>query len=306
MITTLLIYKILQLLCFMALGFVLAKSGVVKPTDSTVLSKVSLYLLMPSAILNAFDFHGGKEVRNGLYLACAAAILIHFILILLDLVYKKTISSGAAERASVMYSNAGNLVIPIVSFVLGEEWVVYSTAFLSVQLLFLWSHGIRLFSKNEPFRLKKVLLNVNVIAIAVGVLMMLFQIRLPSFVKDITSSLGGMLGTVGMLIAGMLAASMDFKKLFGDKRIYRTALFRLVVYPAIILGVLKLLSLLPVKGAEKILLISFLASATPSAATVVQFAILKDEDVTFATAVNILTTVACVITLPLFVALYGA
>ena len=77
-----------------------------------------------------------------------------------------------------MYSNAGNLIIPIVSFVLGEEWVVFSTAFLTVQLFFLWSHGVRLFSSDESFRIKKVVCNVNIIAIILGIIMMLANISL--------------------------------------------------------------------------------------------------------------------------------
>ena len=40
----------------------------------------------------------------------------------------------AVEKASMIYSNAGNLIIPIVTAVLGKEWVIYSSAFLSVQL----------------------------------------------------------------------------------------------------------------------------------------------------------------------------
>ncbi len=203
-----------------------------------------------------------------------------------------------------MYSNAGNLIIPIVSFVLGNEWIVFSTAFLSVQLLFLWSHGIRLFSSNEKFDIKKVLFNVNIIAIAIGLVIMLFGWRLPTFVKDITFSFGDMLGTVGMLIAGILAANIDFKKILTDKRMYRVIFVRMVVCPVIILCVLKLLSLIPVIDGEKILLISFLASITPAAATVMQFAQINNNDAEYATAINIFTTIVCVLTMQLFVMLF--
>ena len=45
------------------------------------------------------------------------------------------------EKASVYYSNAGNLIMPIVTFVLGQEWMLYGCVFMSVQLVFVWSHG---------------------------------------------------------------------------------------------------------------------------------------------------------------------
>lgn len=305
MITNLLIYKILQLFCFMIIGFVISKLKLVRQSDSTVLSRISLYLLMPAAILNAFDFEQSETVRNGLLLAFLAAIAVHIVLYLLDMVYRKFICKHPVERASVMYSNAGNLIIPIVSFVLGDEWVVFSTAFLSVQLFFLFSHGIRLFSTKERINLKKVFLNVNMIVIEIGIIIMLFGWRLPTFVKELTSPLGNVLGAVGMLIAGILAAEIDFKKILKDKRLYRVTLIRTVIYPAIALLVLKLLSLLPFTNSENILLITFLATITPSAAAVMQFAQLNDCDAEYATAINIFTTIVCIVTMPLFVMLYN-
>lgn len=306
MITKLLIYKILQLFLIMIIGFVITKCKIVRPGDSLVLSKISLFLLMPSAILNAFDFERSDALMRGLLFAFGAAITVHAVLYLLDLLYRKCISTSPVERASVMYPNAGNLIIPIVSFVLGDEWVVYSTAFLTVQLVFLWSHGVRLFSANEKFNVKKVLLNVNIIAIAIGLALMLIGVRLPVFVRDVTSTFGSMLGPVGMLIAGILATNIDFKAMLANKKIYRVIAARMLVCPLIILGVLKLLALIPIADADKILLISFLASITPAATTVLQFAQIHDQDAEYATAINIFTTVVCVLTMPLFVMLFQA
>ncbi len=306
MISYLLLYKILQLFIVLVLGFLLVKFKVIRKSDGTVLSKISLYMLMPAAIINSFDVELTPELAKGIGLAYIAAIIIHIVLLGIDAIYKRAAHGTSAERASVMYSNAANLIIPIVSFVLGEEWVIYSCAFMSVQLVFLWSHGIRMFSENEKFNIKKILLNVNIIAIAVGVVFMLCGIRLPVFVKDITSSLGGMLGNVGMLIAGILAAQVDFKKMIKNKRLYLVLAMRMIVCPAVVLVILKIIgSFAGIANAENILLVSFLAAMTPAAATVMQFAQLSGRDADFAVAVNIATTVVCIATMPAFVAIYS-
>ena len=304
MIAYLLSYKILQLFVMMVIGFALTRLKIVKPNDTTALSKISLYLLMPSAIINAFDFERSEGLLQSLAFSFLAAVIVHIILFIADLGYRRFIDDSPVERASVMYSNAGNLIIPIVSFVLGEEWVIYSTAFLTVQLLFLWSHGAHLFSSGERFNVKKVLLNVNVIAIEIGIVMMLAGVRLPSFIKDITSSFGSMLGPVAMLIAGMLAATIDFKKVLSDTRIYRVIAARMVVCPLIALGTLKLFALIGFADAKNILLITFLAAITPAASTVMQLAKINERDAEYATAINILTTIVCIVTMPLFVMLY--
>ena len=305
MISALLTYKICQFFLIMILGFVIAKLKIIKSSDSDILSKISLYLLMPSAILNAFDFEISDKIVWGLVLAFAAAIIMHIVFFILDKFYFKFISNNPNERAAVMYSNAGNLIIPIVIFVLGEEWVIYSTAYLSVQLLFLWTHGIRIFFSDTKFNIKKILLNVNIISIFLGICILIIGLRLPAFVKDITSSLGGMLGPIGMLIAGILAAKIDFKKVLKNKRLYLTVIIRLIIYPLITLIVVKLLSNIPIVNGDKILLISFLASITPSASTVIQFAQLKGEDTDFAVAINVFSTILCIVTMPLMVYLYN-
>jgi predicted permease len=60
-----------------------------------------------------------------------------------------------------------------------------------------------------------------------------------------------------------------------------------------------------VVNGENILLISFLASITPSAATVMQLAKIYEKDADFAAAINIVTTIVCIVTMPLFVAIYN-
>ena len=65
------------------------------------------------------------------------------------------------------------------------------------------------------------------------------------------------------------------------------------------------MSFIPAVNSHNILLISFLASITPSAATVMQFAQIHGKDPDYAASINIVTTLMCVATMPLFVALYN-
>ena len=65
------------------------------------------------------------------------------------------------------------------------------------------------------------------------------------------------------------------------------------------------LSVVQAENAYSILLISFLACMTPSAATVMQFAQLHRKDTDFAVAVNVLSTLVSIATMPLFVWLYA-
>ena len=306
MIPQLLLYKIMQLFAVMLLGFIIVKAKVVKSSDSLVLSKISLYLLMPANIIAAFNIEITEEIVAGILLSLIAAIAIHMLLLVIDFAYKKLFRGTIVERVSIIYSNAANLIIPIVSFVLGDEWVIYTCTYVSVQLVLIWTHGAQLFSKEEKFNIKKILFNTNIIAIAVGVILMITGIRLPKFVDDLSSSLGTMIGNVAMLIAGMTAANMNFKKMLCNKRLYLVMAMRNIICPLIILILLKsVLLYIHIPSAPEILLVTFLATMTPSASMMMQFAQVYDTEVEYSVAINIITTLVCIATMPVFVALYS-
>ena len=305
MIPYLLFYKIVQLFIVMFIGFILVKAGAVKGSDSKTLSKLALYVLMPAVLLNSFDISLTPEIKKGLILAFSAAIIVHLLLFLIDAIYSRLAKASGAERASVIYSNAANLIIPIVSFILGDEWVIYTCAFVAVQIIFIWTRGIALFEKSSKTDIKKIIFNPCILATLIGLAMMISGIRLPSFVKDISSSLGSMVGNVGMFIAGMLMADVSFKDIFSDKRVYLAVAMRMVVCPFFVLCVLKLILMLTdIGNAHNILLITFLASITPSASMVTQLAQVYNNNESLAVSINIVSTLICIVSMPLFVMLY--
>lgn len=305
MVTQLLIYKIAQLAIIMAIGFALVKFKVLKSTDSATLSKMSLYLFMPATIINAFNKELTAQVMEGLGLAFIAAIVLHIVFLILDQVCKRALKCTTVERTSIMYSNSGNLIVPIVGYVLGGEWIIYSCAFLIIALILTWTHEVRLFNKNEKFNIWKILLNVNMITIVLCFIIVAFGIKLPTFCYEITGDLGAMLAPSAMLVAGMLAAGIDFKKYIKKGRLYLVTFCRLVAIPLIILGLFKLvMPYIDMANADKILLISFLASITPSASTVIQMSQVYGDDVDYAVVINFATTLFCVLTMPVLVALF--
>ena len=301
MISLILAKKILSLFLVMALGIVLVRCGIVRSQDSKVLSMISLYLVMPCVIISSFQVKYQPEILNGLLLALATAVLLHLVLIVVVGFLGKVLKLDGVEETSLIYSNAGNLIIPIVTAILGKEWVIYTSAFLSVQLFLLWSHAKMKLCGEKGIDLKKILTNINMIAIFAGVL----QIQLPAPVQDAVDSISSMVGPMGMLILGMLIAEMDLKKLMSYHRLWWITLLRLVGIPLIGIVLLKysgLAALVP--EGRTILLVTLLAICTPSASTLTQMAQVYGKDADYASAINVVTTLLCIVTMPLMVALY--
>ena len=304
-VAILLLNQIVQLFLMILMGILLVKSGVLRAGQSKSLSVVVLYIVMPCVIIHAFQVDYTKEIRNGLLLALLAAVIIHLIMLLVTEVLSRLCHMDAVEKVSVIYSNSGNLIIPIVTGVLGEEWVIYSSAFMCVQLILMWTHGKSVLCGEKGGNLKKILTNVNMIAILLGIVLFLLRIKLPSILEGTIASVSSMVGPISMIITGMLIGGMSLKKIVGYHRVWLMTFFRMILIPAIILIVLKVsgLSGLHPDG-DTILLISFLASITPAASTMTQMAQIYGKDADYASVINVVTTVVCIITMPLMVLIY--
>lgn len=304
-ISLLLMKQIAQLFLVMLMGLVLVKTHLLKAEDSKILSIVTLYLIMPCVIINAFQVKYTESIRNGLILAFVAAILIHIVLLILVRVLGCIFHLDAVEKASIIYSNAGNLIIPIVTSILGKEWVIYSSAFISVQLILLWTHGKMLLCEQRKIDFKKILLNINMITIFIGILLFVTRIQLPDIIIKTMESVSLMVGPISMIILGMLIGSMSFNQIFAYKRIYIITFLKMVVCPLTILLLLtysRMASLL--SDGKTILLISLLATITPSASSITQMAQIYGKNEDYAGVINVVTTIICIITMPIMVWLY--
>lgn len=255
--------------------------------------------------LGLFQVQYTPDVLHGLLLALAAAVLLHVGIIVVVNLLGHPLHLDAVEKASMIYSNAGNLIIPIVTAVLGKEWVIYSSAFLSVQLFLLWSHAKSMLCGEKSFELKKVLTNINMIAILTGAALFLLHIQLPAIIEDSLDMVGSAIGPISMIILGMLMAGMNFKKILGYRRLWLVTALRLVGIPLAAVALLKLSGLAHlVPDGQTILLVSLLATCTPSASTITQMAQIYGKDADYASAINVVTTLLCIFTMPLMVALY--
>ena len=116
MIALLLAKQIAELFFIIFLGFLLVKLKLLKTGDSKVLSTIALYLLNPCVIINAFQIDYSDDIRRGLILSFAAAFIVHIVYILATSLLNRIFHLNNIEKASIIYTNAGNLIVPIVLF----------------------------------------------------------------------------------------------------------------------------------------------------------------------------------------------
>ena len=297
--------KLGSLFIIMLAGYLLVRCKVLRAEDSHTLSVLCLYLICPCSILSAFQIESTPDIVSGLLLGTVAAIGIHAGMIIIIALLKRPLKLDPVEQTSIIYTNAGNLIIPIVSSLLGPEWVIYTCAYICVQVPLQWSHCKSIICNEHHLDIKKTITNVNMLSVFAGIILFVFGIKLPPFVQSTIDSLAVTIGPISMLVVGLLIGGMDLKSIFLHRRTWFVTGLRLIVLPLIIVFCLRLLSAhSSVANADKILLITLLAASGPAAATVTQMAQVYGANEYGACSINVLTTLLCIVSMPLMVALY--
>lgn len=304
-ISLLLMEEIIKLFVIMFMGYAVVKAGLMKSSESKSVSVILVYLVIPCVIIKAFQVDYTPDVQKGLFLAIAAAVAVHILFLLITIPLKKIFQMDVIEQATSIYSNAGILVIPLVQELLGQDYVIYSSAYIAVQLILLWTQGKNMLCEEEKLEWKKVFLNVNIISIIAGIVLFLFRIKLPAGVQDVLGMMNNMIGPLGMLLAGMAIAEVPLKSIFTKKRNYLSVVFRLLLYPVLGLFLMKAIQIVVnLENSSQILLTVYLACVTPACASVTSMAQLYDKDAAYASSLYVLTTLLSIVTMPVMVYLY--
>lgn len=304
MITQLLINKILQLFVFVAVGFVLVRSHVAKSSDSSIISKALVYALFPATTISMFQQKFSPDIAWGLLYATVAALAINAVFILIARCMEKPCALTNVEKGQIAYSNSGNLIIPIVLYVLGEEWLLYSMPYIVMQGCLMFSHGRLLFQKGSV-KVRDILLQPAIFGMALGLTFFIGGVRLPDILSVPFSEAKGMVGPLSMLVTGMLLAETDIKAVIGSAKTWIVLGARQLICPAFVLVALLLLhtnELVP--SGYEINLILFLAAAAPTANTITQFAQIYGGDAKYSGTLNVLSTLCSIVTMPLMVFLF--
>lgn len=188
---------------------------------------------------------------------------------------------------------------------LGEQYVIYTMGFMVVQNVMFWTLLDKHFSGKAHISVRKVLTNTNFIAIIVGLFLLATGLRLPSLIDASARSVASMLGPASMLIVGMTLAGMDLRTLAEHRLAPAVVLVKMIVSPFILITLLKLSGVATlVPDGQRIFMVPMLAVMSCAATTVTQFAQLHDREPEYASALAVITTPCCLVTMPLMVQYY--
>lgn len=306
-LSILLLKKILSMALMMLMGFTCIKTKVVKEEHIPLLSALLLYVFSPCLLFNSFvaiDY--SKEKLTALCLSAVISVTAQLFLIFCSwLAGRSPFRADGTEQACMAYTNCGNLLVPLISSLLGMEYVFYLSPFVACVPIACWTHMPKLLTGKMVFNAKKILLNPCILAIGTGVLFFAADIKLPLIVNDTISGVSSAIGPVSMLFTGMLLAGIDLKSVFLNIRYIAVSMMKLVLFPLLLIVIISLSGLTRFyPGTRDLCLTAVMGASAPTATMVLMMANLLGGRAELASAISAMTTVLCIATLPLMVFIY--
>lgn len=285
-------------------GFVCHKVGIYTDKASRLTTDLLFYIVAPAIIIRSFcGMEYNRSALTGLLLALLGGILFHVVGIIFSriLFNKGDKNTACIFKYACCYGNVGYMALPLAQAILGDEGVFYCSVILVPFNILSFTHGVGIMQKKDgkgKINIKKLIVNPGVIGVAIGLPLFLLQVDLPQVIYAPVSYLADLNTPLAMVMFGTYLASADWKTLFSDKRIFGSALVKVILVPLITIGCLKLFGY-----GGTLLAACALSASAPTASNTVMFAAKYDRDTALASKVTAFISVLSILTMPVMIAI---
>lgn len=235
---------VLQLTCklilFIAVGFIARKLKVMADGFDKMLSKFLMAIPLPCMIINSFNIEYSAEnllntpILIGLSIGSMALM---FLLATLATQRMKNAELRKTVRFSLLFTNFTFLGLPVVSELYGPEAVFSYVIFtLPIRVMFYGGAAVMLGRGGEKIEVKETIkkfLCEPVVAVFIGFLLYVTQLKLPEVLRSAITTLGNMASPLGLLLCGTIIADADWRGIVKQPVAIIVAVLRLTVVPAV-------------------------------------------------------------------------
>jgi predicted permease len=265
-----------------------------------ILIRIALPFMILSSFIYTYDDTIKSNVLKTFYYSLAAYIITILFSYLILLPIKKKNKKTILHFSNV-FVNTGYIGFPVLYTVYGAEGVVYGSIFNMFFVIFLWTYGLSLFKGNIDRKylnkeFMKILFNPSIIAVCTGLLIMIYNIHIPTPILSSIKSVGAITGPLSMIIIGVILSNTKLIRYILDWTLYYGLATKLIIIPVIIYIISLLLG-----DTSKAINTVIIMSAMPASAMTAIFAESFDKEKEYAAVVVSLSTLLSLVTIPILI-----
>ena len=295
-LSLLLLNQLIIMLCFLLIGYVLAKKKLITMDGCKELVNLLLLVVIPFVILNSFLVEKTKEKTIGLL--CAMLLSLISFILSMGFSYLFYGTKHRIENFSAAFSNAGFIGIPLVQATLGSEMVFYIACYVAFLNIFQWIYGAYIMSGDKKnISIHNILTNAVLISFGLSFLLYMLGLNNIPYLKNVAQSIAAMNSPLAMIIIGVYLTEVSIKNIFCKKETYICSVIRLVIIPLISLLLFKFIPI----GTTTIKLALLIVLSAPVGSNVAMFAQKFKQSYTYAVEIVMLSTILSIVIMPLFI-----
>ena len=292
--------SVLTLFLLMAVGFAFGRLGLLSGDALSQVSRILMYVVTPCIMITSFEVERTPESQEQLFTALAVMAGAYVVYMALSqfLFPREGKDHRGLMRFAAVYGNTGFMGLPLIQSVMGDEAMMIAVVGLAVFNIATWTHGRALLGGRSELAVKKVILNPGVLGFAVGLLLFFTGWRLPGPVDAAVGYLGSLNTPLAMVVIGGQMAQADLREVFSTKKLYLVSAVKLLAIP-----LLTALMLLPFRLDWMVYVAAVILAGCPTAGITSLFAQSMGKDAPLVARQITLSTLLCIVTLPVMAVL---
>ena len=285
-------------------GILAVKFGILDEHSLGSVSKLVMRMALPAYIfINTAEGATRQGLAESLLvipLAIALYLMLFLLSLLLEKVFRLKGNRGHVFRASGMFGNVGFMGIPLVVELYPDTALLYISLFTILDQGLFWTYGVSLTKpvsdQKEKVSLKnlKNLLSPALVAIVGATVLVLLNVHLPKILTTTLSKLGTASMPLSLLYIGGMLSMTDVRKVLRCGELYAEIGLKMLVLPIVFFLVMKLCQV----PADMAGTMTFL-TGLPAINMVAMLSKNNGSDGDYAVCAVMMTTLACLVTLPL-------
>ena len=294
----------MTLFAIVIVGYGAGKLGYLGGDFDRQLSRLVINLTCPALILSSAmtgELPDRKYILPLLLISIVTYAILTGVAFLLPRYLTRQKSDEGAVGFALMFGNVGFMGYPVVASIFGHEAVFYAAVLNVVNTFVVFTVGTMLItgkSEVEERRFqKKVLYSTPMLAAYLTMLIVILRIdNIPEWISQPLIMLGNITAPAALLIIGSSMSNLSVRSLLGNRTVYATTLFRLILLPV---GIYYLSLLLGFS--QFVASLNMVVIAMPVATYGTILCLKYNKDTTFMAEVTFITTLLSVITIPILV-----
>jgi len=287
----------------MVLGFFLGKFKKISTKTNEELTNLLLTVFMPASLFVAFPSSYDESMLNLFFSGLLGGVVVMLLLIAVSrVVFNKYLYKGGLRFESqfaFIFNNATFLGYPIVVNTFGPTGVIAYCGFIIAFNVALFSYGVWLFEHKLSLKLlKNIVLNPNIIAVLLGMILFLTGVTLPEFITTAVGYVGNATTPLSIICIGFMLSRADFRALIKKWRIILTAALQLVLGPLLTWGALTAMNF-----SAEVIAVCTVIQALPTATSLGLFATKYGGNNIEASELVTVSTILSIILMPLMIVL---